>query len=393
MLNRDGKKIVLTKNGESKQEIENSFLGTGYIPIQITKIEFSNRKKISGRTSRTVLEFTQMMEELIVSGLSIKDSLDVMCVVDDKNKTQGKIAQRLLENIKKGDSFSDAIINMPDYFSDVYCGIINVGNKIGSVEKIFPRLRMYLEMKKKLRDKLISAITYPCLVLFTAIIAFFSMILFVFPKLKTMFAEFGGNAAETLETNISNMQNIFAIIITVILIFVTALFTIKILEKQNSNIKIKSDRIKLHIPFIGHFLSCFETLNFSFAMETLTGGGVSVETAIKEAESVVSNSAYKQSLENVKDRIQKGEALSSAFSKHSIFPIYMTKWILIGERSGNTEQVFSQIRKYFQNKIEQNITKFMSLIEPTLILLIGILLLLLVFTIIVPVFSLYGSIL
>lgn len=208
-----------------------------------------------------------------------------------------------------------------------------------------------------------------------------------------MFAEFGGEAATILENNITKLEACFYSLIILILCCIISVLLFNFFSIKNNSLKLLKDSFLLRLPVIGRFIVYLETLNFSFAMETLTTGGITIENAISEAKAVVSNEKYKKSLENVNQRIIRGELLSEAFSLQTIFPEYMSKWIIVSEKSGKPEHVFSQIRNYFQNEIDQYTTRFMALIEPSLIILVGILLIILVITVIVPIFSLYGSIL
>ncbi len=331
------------------------------------------------------------MEQLINSGLSIKDALEISTLINRKNNA---LETALFEQIQKGVSFADAIQKSDNVFPPVYRGIISVGDKIGSVEKIFPRLRLYLETQKKIKDKLSGAMVYPAIVFITAIFVFTAIIFFVFPKLKTMFMEFGGEAAILLERNIKHMETGFLFFFVLIALLITLLFIIKLLASKNTSLEIKKDKIILQLPLIGRFLTYLETLHFSFAMETLLSGGITIEDSIQEASAVITNSAYKNALFKVRNDIIHGESLSTAVSKYEkIFPDYMTKWMMVGEKSGKPDQIFSQLRNYFQNEIDLYTTKFMALIEPALIILIGLFLIALIFNIIIPVFTLYGSIL
>ncbi len=331
------------------------------------------------------------MEQLINSGLSIKDALEISSLINKKNNT---LEATLFEQIQKGVSFADAVQKLDNIFPPVYRGIISVGDKIGSVEKIFPRLRLYLETQKKIKDKLSGAMVYPAIVFITALFVFTAIIFFVFPKLKTMFMEFGGEAAILLERNIKRMETGFLIFFAMIVLLIIISFIIKLSANRNSSIRLKKDKLILRLPLIGKFLTYLETLHFSFAMETLLSGGITIEDAILESSAVISNSAYKNALLKVRNDIIRGESLSTAVSKYEkIFPDYMTKWMMVGEKSGKPDQIFSQLRNYFQNEIDLYATKFMTLIEPVLIILIGLFLIALIFNIIIPVFSLYGSIL
>lgn len=333
------------------------------------------------------------MEQLINSGLTIKDSLEVASLITQKKGKEINIASAILEKIQKGNSFATAINELPEIFPSIYRGIISIGDRVGSVEKIFPRLRIYLETRKKIKDKLVSSLIYPIMVLFTAVCAFIAMVFFVFPKLKLMFMEFGGETASILEKNIEKLEFGFSIFLLLLLLLAVIISFFCILSHKNKKVKLLKDSFLLRIPVLGKFLTYFETLNFSFAMETLTFGGITIENAINESLAVISNEKYKESLRDITKQLIRGESLSKAFSSHEVFPKYMSKWMIVGEKSGKPEQVFAQIRNYFQNEIDLYTTKFMALVEPALIILIGILLVILVVTVIVPVFSLYGSIL
>lgn len=340
-----------------------------------------------------MLELTQMMEQLINSGLSLKESLEITSQMNKSGSETGKLAGIIYEKIQKGISFAKAVNSLADTFPAVYRGIISVGDKIGSVERIFPRLRVYLETQKKIKEKVKSALIYPCIVLITAFLGMLAMILFVFPKLEEMFAEFGGDAVTILQNNIQNLKTGLLVILIILLLVITGILVLRIGSKRHKNIREEQDKLILKIPVLGNFISQWETLNFSFAMETLTSGGVTVEAAIPESITVVSNCAYQKALKDVSADIIKGESLSEAFSKRKVFPEYMSRWILVGEKSGQPEHVFSQIRNYYQAEIEKFMNKFMTLIEPALILLIGLFMIVLVLTVIVPVFSIYGSVL
>lgn len=381
------------RTGTNKNEIISSFSGSSFIPVKIESLSSKSAYRSSGKKAKTVLEFTQMMETLLASGLSIKDSLEITSLIGTKKDDCGELAGELLSEIRKGVTFAKAVGGMNSLFPPVYRGIISVGDHVGSVEKIFPRLRMYLETSKKLRDKFVSALIYPSLVFFIAVIGTVGLAVFVFPKLETMFSEFGGEAAVLLQNNIHKLQTGIGTFIICLLIIFSAAMIIKKTAKRNSKLKIRLDALALRYPLLGKFNAEWQTLNFAFAMETLTAGGVTIEAAIPEAESVVTNEAYRTALSDVTSDIIKGIAVSEAFSEHQEFPSYMSRWLMVGERSGKTEQVFAQIRTYFQNDIEKYTSWFMSLIEPVLIILVGMLLLILVMTIIVPIFSLYGTIL
>jgi type II secretory pathway component PulF len=156
---------------------------------------------------------------------------------------------------------------------------------------------------------------------------------------------------------------------------------------------VRLDALILRIPILSTLLLDRELLNFAFAMETLTAAGVSVEEALAEGAGAIANSALKEAVIGSRERVLKGEPLSAAFARNPLFPQRIGRWVGVGERVGHVEKVFGQLRMYYQQEVEKWINRLMTLIEPVLIVALGILIVLFVVLFIIPIFSLYGNIL
>ena len=387
-----GKLSEVTISAESETELVKQFFNAETILVKIKEVKDKTYSLSKHKREEVVLEFTRMMEMLTESGLTVKDSLGIISEINGNKKT-GYLASYILQEINKGNSFTNIISNMKNIFPPLYRGIIQIGDKIGSVEKIFPKLKEYLEANKKMKEKIQGALIYPCLVLTVAVSGLLALSVFVMPKLTTLFSEFGGEAAEKMQQNINGIQHgcmFFGLLFFLLLITV---FICAAASRFNPRIKLFFSRILLKIPVIGKYVKSVNTLHFSFSMETLVSGGITVNDAIEEVIPAISNEAYKKALADVKTEIVRGNSLAQAFKKHKEFPSYINQWLLIGERSGKPEQMFSQIRSYFQNETDRFITRLMVLLEPAMIVFVGIILISLIMTIVVPLFSLYSSIL
>ncbi|AEF84681.1 bacterial type II secretion system protein F domain protein [Treponema primitia ZAS-2] len=351
---------------------------------------------MSKNRERAVLEFTEMMEILLNSGLSIKDALEVLTVTGQeasRGNRGASLGKQLLEYIHKGASFAQAVNQLEEYFPPIYRGMIRVGNAAGSVERIFPRLRVYLSDQKKLREKVSAALVYPVLVLAVAFLGTLGLIFFVMPKMEQIFAGFGGDAGNTVRGNIRIIETGLIIPSFLLTLILCILIVIRKNKGGSSEINKLIDLHLLSMPLIGPYISSWETFNFSFAMEVLTGGGIAVENALGEAANLVSNSAYRLSLLKVRERVLNGGSLAAAFLKETALPSNLGHWVAVGEKAGKTDLVFSRIRSWFQEELEQRTSKFLLLLEPVLIIIIGLVILGLVVGIILPLFSIYGTIL
>jgi type II secretory pathway component PulF len=351
---------------------------------------------------KTVLDFTMMMEALLDSGLSIRDALEILAVTDravtdrstvSRQSPAAKLARELSTYIAKGGSFAASVRSKTKTFPPIYRGMINLGDRTGSVELIFPRLCSYLKDQKKLKEKISAALAYPIMVFCFSLLGAAALVLFILPKMEGIFGSFGGSSAEQIHRNIQNAKNWGLFLTLFLAFFLIAILTLKLMSRKNKKLECFMDSTLLKIPMLGGFLILWESLNFSFAMEILTGGGLPVDAALGESTGVISNRFYRQSLFRAREGVVNGGTLSSAFARDPIFPPYLSRWAAIGEQSGGPEKVFSQIRTYFQAEVEQRTEKFLLLIEPAMIIITGIFVLILITGIILPLFSAYGNVL
>ncbi len=367
--------------------------GTERIPVAVEEMPSRPARKRQSRKKReAVLEFTEMMNLLTDSGLSVRDALEVASTIGG-TKGAGLLAAELSVAVGKGTGFAQAIEAKNDFFSPIYRGLVSVGDRTGSVERIFPRLAQYLRDMKALRDKLLGALSYPIMVVCVTALGSIGLSLFVIPRMEAIFAGFGGDAAMRVRANIRGIETAIVSVLGAALAFALAMAVLGAAARRMPALARILDRGKLSFPIVGRFLAAWETLNFAFAMETLAAGGVSVEDALEEASRVVSNEAYRSAALEVRESVLKGHPLSAEFRLHREFPEYLSQWMVVGERSGSTERVFAQVRRYFQAEVDRATTRFTVLLEPALIILIGALLLVLVTGIVLPLFSLYGTIL
>jgi type II secretory pathway component PulF len=148
--------------------------------------------------------------------------------------------------------------------------------------------------------------------------------------------------------------------------------------------------ILLQMPFLGSFLTALESLDFCFALELCSRAGMNIDASLKEAQSVLRNRAYNQAIGMVRTAIIAGKSLSEAFLSQPIFPLIIGKWISVGEQTGEAEMVFVQLKNFFEESVDTFTDRFLSNLEPVLMLLTGLIIMLLVLQFVLPLFSLYG---
>ncbi len=344
-----------------------------------------------GFSQRVVGELTDLLTLMTGSGLSLKDSLEVAQTVFGEGPGY-RLVTLLLERIGKGAPFA-AALEAAGSFPPVYRGMVRIGERIGSLDRVFARLSAWLADQKKLRDRVAAALLYPAIVLGVSFVGALFLVAVLFPRLREIFAQLGPQMESRVESLTSSLAVTSAIFGGALAAAACCALAAVRAERRGGPGARRMDSLALRLPLLRTFLMQRELLNFAFAMEALTAAGVSVEEALRESASAVKNTALSREIFDVREKVMKGEHLSAAFARSALFPARVGRWVRVGERMGHVEKVFMQLRVYYQQEVEKWIHRLMTLIEPALIVALGIVIVLFIVFFIVPVLSLSGTLL
>jgi type IV pilus assembly protein PilC len=321
----------------------------------------------------------------------LNDALDIEGTVFRKGKVNRMIGV-LQQKIKKGNSFHQSLEVFGKSIPPLYRGMVRIGEKVGSLEKSFQGLSLYLQKEQKIKGKFISAMMYPAIILSVAAAGIVIMLTFALPKIQAMFMQLGTSVPPRIESMMESLDVVITggLVLGALVVLSTVIFLV--LRTQNEATAEKLDKILLRVPVLGEIIAVRENLNLLFAMETLTSSGFTIEDALLESTGVVRNGALRTGIVHARRRVMKGENLSTAFRDNAVFSDRLSRWIGIGERSGSVEKAFGQLREYYQEEVKKWSSRFINLIEPVLILLVGVIIFLFIIFFIIPVFSIYGNI-
>ena len=392
IADREGRITHVVREASGKDDIMNEYTGTDSFVIDITQekdISVLRKKKFS---SRLLLEFTQTMHLLLESGLTVKDAFTVCRDVFDKGEPS-LFVSILKARIDRGESLHEALSSVNRRLPPLFIGLVRIGEKIGTLDRIFGQLFHYLDTRKRMREKIINSLMYPVMVLSAAVSGIVFVFLFIVPKVIDIFSQVGNEGSDQITKAISGMKNMVITIPILIIITGILIFCFLILRKRKDSISVKIDSMTLSLPFIGKFLLNNEILNIMFSLEVMSESGITIEEALFEAKDVVVNNAVKAELQEVRELVLKGESLSRAILVQKNLPDRIGRWMGIGERTGKTGEVFGQLKIYYQGEVDRFINRFMNIVEPALILLVGAIMILMVVTFIIPIFNLFGTIL
>jgi len=389
---RNGRVVEEKLDAESGEACERRIADKGALVIDVSPLEEKGSSR--GRRGRIddIAEFTSIMAALLGSSLPVREALTIVRGIADRPGVE-KLATRLSERLDKGQEFSVAVESEGEALPPIYLGLVRIGERTGDLSKAFNRLSSYIEDSKRMREAISGALVYPCMVFSLLIVGGIGISVYALPKITSIFAALGGGATESVMGAMHRASAIFGGLVTVVSILAALIIGAGIARAAHAGFKKRVDAALLRLPVLGKFLTDSSTLDFSFAMEALVGAGVPLDAALGEASRTISNAAYAKAVLESRDAVRLGRSISQAFGSGGVIPRHVIQWLAVGERTGRVAEVFGNIRGFYQRMVNQWSTKFVSLVEPAVSVLVGIIIIMIVVLFVLPLFTAYGSVL
>lgn len=330
--------------------------------------------------------FTKELKVMMKAGLSIVAALNAQAE-QTENKKLAEIATKLAQNLKGGTSFSKALTAYPKVFSNVYINTIKSGEASGKLEDILDALAVQLEKDYDLQSKVKGAMVYPAFILTALVGVMIIILVYVVPSLTKLFKEMGTSLPLTTRIfiGISDiLVHYWWVFLTLIILLI---FSLKYLSKTKKG-KLFLDIIKIKAPIFGKLITKINMAKFCRTSSTLIKAGLPILEVIKNSKSVINSSVYKTEFERAEKKVQNGVPLGEALKDSPYFPKMVCHLINIGEKSGNIEESFDTLGDYYEREVATSTAALSSLIEPILIVVIGIAAALLIISVIQPIYSL-----
>ncbi len=334
--------------------------------------------------------FTQKLYTLINTRVELLSALRLM-EKNCENPTEKMLLADIIRNIKDGMSFSGCLNQYPQYFPDLYMHIIHTGETTGKLKDALIQLLDYLRRLEDLKLKVKQALAYPIFMTVVGIGTICVMLTFVLPRLAGMFDDF--HAQLPLPTlillNTANFLKQYWWIIGAV--FVLLVFALRLRPAGKESFW---SRLKYHIPIAKDIVYKQSVANFSRSISLLLKSGVTLMAALKDAAFVIGNPVYIRQLEEVRKDISQGVTFSDALTKFKIFPDFFVQMIRVGEEGGRLDQVLADIAESYDKEIDADLKTISSLIEPAIILVLGVVIGGMVIAMLLPIFnmsSLFGT--
>ena len=381
-LDNLGKKKKGVLSAQSEREARKYIKDLNLTPITVTQSEGTRGIK-SKVKNKDIVIMTRQIATLLEANTSIIDALKITA---DQiyNKDLITILYSLREDVIQGKRLGQSMMKYPGVFDNTYSSLVTAGDSSGNLDTIFNKLADYLEESASIRQKVISALTYPFILIGFSIIVIISLLVFVLPQVINQFIKAGAELPLITKLLLGLSNNIFIILFIILAIYIgLALLYKKFISEENNHISAHKQFLK--IPLIGNFILTSEIERFSSTMALIMESGTNLDTALDESAKVFNNKYLNSLIIEAKNDVIEGKDFIYSLKQTNIFPDIFIQLISSGYKSGNLIKMFHKSSSFLKNEIETKRSIFLSLLEPLVIIFMGGFIMLIVLAILIPI--------
>ena len=354
--------------------------------LQLTPLKITESKDITKSLkvkNKDIVIMTRQLSTLLDANTPIVDALEITAK-QLKNKDLIYVLFSLKEDIVQGKRLGNSMKKFPSLFSDTYISMVTAGDSSGNLDVVFSRLADYLEESASIRQKVLSALTYPLILVAFSIIVIMSLLVFVLPQVVNQFIKAGAELPLITKILLGISSNIIPIAIVITLSGIGLYLLYKNYTKTLNN-KIKAHKKMLELPFLGNFLLNSELEKFSSTMELLLASGTNLDVALEECSNVFSNKYLANIIINSKKDVMEGKDFINSLKQDAALPDIFIQLVSSGYRSGNLVKMFNKVAQFMKSEIESKRSIFLSLLEPIVIIFMGGFIMMIVLAILIPI--------
>src|SRR3989344_5880575 len=379
---------------ETEKEVIDYLKGNGYFPLDIrekkTGRSLAMLNSVFERVSFSDITYlTRQFAIMLTSGLTLIDCIDIL-----KKQTKKTVMKNMLSDVDKtlreGKNFSFALKKYPKYFSHLYIALIKSGEASGKLDTILNKLAENLERQKEFRAKIKNALIYPIVIITAMISMMFIMLSFVVPRLVENYKNFQVELSPQTQLLI-NVSDFFEAFWVYILIgIIGTVILIKRIISSSSG-KRFFDTYILLIPVFGPIVKSAALVDTTRTLSILISSGVPILDGLEIVTNVNENVLFQEAFKRIREKVEKGLSVGVAMSNEPIFPDSLVQMTIVGEQTGHLDQTLDKVAENYQSESELAVKAMLTLIEPAILVVLGVAVGFLVFAVLSPIFTLTSS--
>ena len=334
--------------------------------------------------------FTRQLATIINAGIPIVQGLGILAT-QIKNKKFQEAVSTVKSDIESGVSLEDALRKHPRAFSELYINMASAGEKSGNLPEVLSRLAKYLEREASVRGKVKSALTYPVVVLVIAITISLLILYKVVPTFSALFEDLGAELPLPTQILVSASHILVNNIGWLFLVTIAMFFAFRAYYRTYSGKRV-IDNLKLKLPVMGDLAIKGSVARFSRTLATMISSGIDLLLALEITAKTSGNAIVEDAIMEARNMVTQGRELSNSIQNFKVFPPMLSQMIAVGESTGSLDEMLSKIADFYEEEVDRAVDTLLSLIEPIMIVFLGVLIGGMVVALYLPMFNLAKNI-
>ncbi|BBO66474.1 type II secretion system protein F [Desulfosarcina alkanivorans] len=340
-------------------------------------------------TQRDVILFCRQFSTMIDAGLPIIQCMDILHA-QQENATFKKMLKSIKEQVESGSTLADALKKYPKQFDDLFVNMVAAGEAGGILDTILRRLSAYMEKAAKLKSQVKGAMTYPIVTMIIAVAVVAIILVFVIPVFQEMFADMGGTLPTPTLIVVAMSEFVKSKIHWIIIGIVIFIFAFKKYYNTEKGRKFV-DAAVLKLPVFGLLIRKVAVSKFTRTMGTMLSSGVAILEALDIVAKTSGNKSVERAIYNVRSGIAEGRTMADPLAESGVFPAMVCQMISVGESTGALDAMLQKIADFYEEEVDQAVENLTSLIEPFMLVFLGVVIGGLVISMYLPVFKMAGN--
>ncbi|WP_100638690.1 type II secretion system F family protein [Marinobacter salexigens] len=383
---RKGNKSKGELTGSSMALVKAQLRKQGIIPDKVKKKPkplFGGSKKI---TPFDIAMLTRQLATMMKAGVPLVQSFDI--VADGlENKGLQELVISIRNDISSGTSFAASLRKHPKHFDNLYCNLVDSGEKAGALEAMLDRIALYLEKTELLKKKVKKAMTYPVAVVVVAIIVTAILLVKVVPQFESLFQGFGAELPVFTQMVVRLSEWMQSWWFIVLLGIVGSIFLFKEAKTRSQKFSDVVDKYVLKLPVVGEILDKSAVAKFGRVLSTTFAAGVPLVDALDSVAGATGNAVYRDAIDRIKNDVSSGTQLQASMRQQDVFPVMAVQLTAIGEESGNLDEMLEKVAVHYEAVVDDMVDNLTALMEPMIMAVLGVLVGGLIIAMYLPIFQ------
>ncbi|HHK5984471.1 type II secretion system F family protein [Neisseria sp. P0004.S004] len=369
---------------KDEEEARKKLQRRGIRPLRISKVKTARKRRI---TQEDITVFTRQLATMMKAGLPLMQAFEIVAR-GHSNPSMTEMLMQVRSDVEQGSALGKSFSKYPKYFDRFYCNLVSAGESGGVLESLLDKLAVYKEKTQAIKKKVKTALTYPIAIIVVAIALIFIMMMFVLPAFKEVYANMGAELPGLTQL-VMNLSDLFVDYgwIMIILLIASAFGLYKLHEKSPTFQK-RIDALILRLPVFGAIVRKATIARWARTTSTLFAAGVPLVEVLDSVAGASGNILYEEATQDIRAKVTQGLSLTSSMQSTDMFPNMVIQMAAIGEESGSLDDMLNKAAEFYEDEVDNSVTRLSHLMEPIIMVVLGSLIGILLIAMYLPLFNL-----